>query len=764
MDSSNSTGSNAEDFPPFASEWKKPPSGRRASWRSFQHTNSKHHSFPVVDDSTKPAAPPFCFQRRCARIDWRTLHALDVDQIIREIDVNKLESVLDTIAFGDVQGEDTRNFTEANFVKLFRLSQLMVEYLLHTQEVLVSQKSQLLEAGATLYKRAEKFRLRCVWQHEALWQSHRDLKRSKKTIRTYEALLRSQGQALPVASVTPPLKQAHYCPFCDKVFESASYLDMHISRRHSASKEPSAEARASLGQTKLNSSSAPLVKEMATSALQTEGDNWRDIESSNATQVASLQMALKESNNKLRNVQQQLDNLQRNMQNSKPSRKDFGDKYEERKAAAAQEKLRELEVKFVDFEHQIKQLGQENAKLLKELNAAYSEVSGLKSEKRRFILSMDQHDEQDYARALLERKPKAIKDWLHAAETSPLRPQGPKKQDASALESLQDPISRRNTSVTIDALTDAEEEISPDKQKWLSLHSYAPIPNLPFALAKYPHSPALFISKRNEISRRLEKLLREELLKFGIPPNAEGISDAKYAVVAAALEKQRAFRLSSAAPSEKRVMEYERSTILWHIERAVHSRDMSILESIFDEETESASGNDANGEEPYSEDDELFQSPTSAEQSHRFEGNLSGRRSLSHQGSEHSGRSREQFSDVLAISRNPASPNSIDDLEPHTFQVVGQLTTQRVPSISDEQPPQCNIILSAVSSPTTLVPDHRFENFEENTGLGDWESDGEGDSSFAQSSPRKIGKDDHHDAASASSKNTARLSDLDRRT
>jgi hypothetical protein len=34
--------------------------------------------------------------------------------------------VLDTIAFGDIQGEDTRNFTEANFVKLFRLSQLMV--------------------------------------------------------------------------------------------------------------------------------------------------------------------------------------------------------------------------------------------------------------------------------------------------------------------------------------------------------------------------------------------------------------------------------------------------------------------------------------------------------------------------------------------------------------------------------------------------------------------------------------------------------------
>lgn len=116
---------------------------------------------------------------------------------------------------------------------------------------------------------------------------------------------------------------------------------------------------------------------------------------------------------------------------------------------------------------------------------------------------------------------------------------------------------------------------------------------------------------------------------------------------------------------------------------------------------------------------------------------------MSHQGSDHSevfGRSREpsQLLDALAISRNPASPSSLDDLEPRTFQVVGQLTTQRVPSLSDEQPPQCNIILSAVSSPTAIIPDHRFENFEENPGLGDWESDGEGDSSFAQSSPRYI--------------------------
>jgi hypothetical protein len=51
---------------------------------------------------------------------------VDDDLSLSLTDIDTLETVLDTIAFGDIQGEDTRNFTEANFVKLFRLSQLMV--------------------------------------------------------------------------------------------------------------------------------------------------------------------------------------------------------------------------------------------------------------------------------------------------------------------------------------------------------------------------------------------------------------------------------------------------------------------------------------------------------------------------------------------------------------------------------------------------------------------------------------------------------------
>ena len=38
------------------------------------------------------------------------------------------------VAFGDLEAEDSRNLTEVNFMRIFRLGQLTAEYLLHVQD------------------------------------------------------------------------------------------------------------------------------------------------------------------------------------------------------------------------------------------------------------------------------------------------------------------------------------------------------------------------------------------------------------------------------------------------------------------------------------------------------------------------------------------------------------------------------------------------------------------------------------------------------
>jgi zinc finger protein DZIP1 len=52
---------------------------------------------------------------------------------VRDVDLDTLERVAACITWGDLEAEDTRHLSEANFTKIFRLAQLLAEYLLYVQ-------------------------------------------------------------------------------------------------------------------------------------------------------------------------------------------------------------------------------------------------------------------------------------------------------------------------------------------------------------------------------------------------------------------------------------------------------------------------------------------------------------------------------------------------------------------------------------------------------------------------------------------------------
>ena len=62
---------------------------------------------------------------------------------IRDTDLDTLEKVVGIVAFGDLDAEDTCNLTHLNFLRIFRLSQLTAEYLLHVQDHLAQENSHL---------------------------------------------------------------------------------------------------------------------------------------------------------------------------------------------------------------------------------------------------------------------------------------------------------------------------------------------------------------------------------------------------------------------------------------------------------------------------------------------------------------------------------------------------------------------------------------------------------------------------------------------
>lgn len=94
---------------------------------------------PAMSASTSTTIPPFKFRPRRESVDWRRISAVDVDLVASELDFQTLQEHITGVTFCNVEGERCvrcQSPVDPALLKLFRLAQLTVEYLLHSQEYL----------------------------------------------------------------------------------------------------------------------------------------------------------------------------------------------------------------------------------------------------------------------------------------------------------------------------------------------------------------------------------------------------------------------------------------------------------------------------------------------------------------------------------------------------------------------------------------------------------------------------------------------------
>ncbi|CAN7985344.1 unnamed protein product, partial [Ixodes hexagonus] len=175
----------------------------------------------------------FQFHSRSQKIDWRKIASVDVDKVAREVDVETLQNNVAHLTFCDIDNELDGCLVDTNFLKLFKLAQLCIEYLMHSQELLLQSlgdvESQLAETSLSL-EEERKFRL-C--DQEAIRQLQRENRKRKRIIENQQ-LEMLKGDKL-TATGAP-------CPYCQKVFLSLPYLQAHVVRRHPDRPAPTEDA------------------------------------------------------------------------------------------------------------------------------------------------------------------------------------------------------------------------------------------------------------------------------------------------------------------------------------------------------------------------------------------------------------------------------------------------------------------------------------------------------------------------------------------
>lgn len=169
--------------------------------------------------------PGFQFHSRSQRINWRKIAAVDVDQVARDVDVETLQNNVVHLTFCDIDRELEGAAIDSNFVKLFKLAQLCIEYLIHSQEVLVQSLADTEEQLAEATKALEEERKFRLCDQEAIRQLQHENRKRRRIIENQQLeMLHSPHRHAP-SSGAP-------CPYCRKVFVSLAYLQAHVVRRH----------------------------------------------------------------------------------------------------------------------------------------------------------------------------------------------------------------------------------------------------------------------------------------------------------------------------------------------------------------------------------------------------------------------------------------------------------------------------------------------------------------------------------------------------
>jgi hypothetical protein len=116
-------------------------------------------ALPITVSGLKPGAlglKAFTFAPRSMKLNWRTLSQVNLDKIKREVNIDTLQDHLEMVAFANAAGADCAQYADPNFIKVFQLAQLMIEYCLYSQEVIGEARLNLQKEYETQKAKADK--------------------------------------------------------------------------------------------------------------------------------------------------------------------------------------------------------------------------------------------------------------------------------------------------------------------------------------------------------------------------------------------------------------------------------------------------------------------------------------------------------------------------------------------------------------------------------------------------------------------------------
>lgn len=139
------------------------------------------------------ASRSFFFAERYKTIDMATVENINLERIQKDVDIGALQQHLEMLTYGDMSKSLVKPLgltpNDSAFLKLFRLSQLTIEYLLNVQDVLSEGIERTTKKCRDAHKRIDRYKLKAKEYDARIQGLKAELKTKRGAVNTYEALV-----------------------------------------------------------------------------------------------------------------------------------------------------------------------------------------------------------------------------------------------------------------------------------------------------------------------------------------------------------------------------------------------------------------------------------------------------------------------------------------------------------------------------------------------------------------------------------------------
>lgn len=173
----------------------------------------------------------YMFKERGGKLRWKEVINLDLESMIRNNDLTPLENYLENLIFSSIEENDIQIVPEASLVKLVKIYQHILEYLLYSQQKLESE-NRTLESNYNQLVNDSMSKETVLKENKSLIHTLKKDKREKEMVlNTYKVLI-DEYKTNNKGGVNMS-KAYYYCDICEgKKFSTEENLENHMARRH----------------------------------------------------------------------------------------------------------------------------------------------------------------------------------------------------------------------------------------------------------------------------------------------------------------------------------------------------------------------------------------------------------------------------------------------------------------------------------------------------------------------------------------------------